>query len=84
MAGPSTRPQTAMDLPCYKEHKVVADNRMQRIPPPVPVGIYLDGVRYTSIVSGRPDSILGIWLINLLTSKRHLLGVLLGSDKCEC
>eukprot|EP00959_Pyramimonas_sp_CCMP1952_P361639 7573797-Pyramimonas_sp.AAC.1 len=69
------RGESIMDLPCYKDHRVVLDNIANGRPPPIPIGFYVDGVRYTSIVSGRPDTVLGYWMINLLTGVRHVLGV---------
>eukprot|EP00959_Pyramimonas_sp_CCMP1952_P383430 8034680-Pyramimonas_sp.AAC.1 len=81
---PDDREQTVLDLPCYLNHphvvQAVDEGRLK----PVPLGVYMDGVRYTSTVGGRADSVLGFWVINLLTGKRHVAGVLLGSDKCLC
>eukprot|EP00969_Alexandrium_andersonii_P296532 13103586-Alexandrium_andersonii.AAC.1 len=44
----------------------------------------MDGVRYTrSIAPGHQDSFLGITAFNLLTGRRHLLGVLRKSEGCR-
>eukprot|EP00959_Pyramimonas_sp_CCMP1952_P295266 6175537-Pyramimonas_sp.AAC.1 len=51
---------------------------------PIPCGIYVDGVTYQQSASGRQDSITGIWLVNLLSGKRHLLSALRHSDECAC
>ena len=81
---PDTRDQTVLDLPCYLNHPHVAQAAAGGVRAPVPLGIYMDGVRYTSTVGGRADNVLGFWVINLLTEKRHVAGVLLGSDRCLC
>ena len=59
--------------PCYHEQPLVqlARNNGERLP--LPLVLYLDGVRYTALQAGRSDSILGIWAFNAVTNKRHLL-----------
>ena len=45
----------------------------------VPIGIYLDGVKYQN-----RDSTLGIWAINLATNRRHLMLCLPKRSLCRC
>ena len=51
---------------------------------PLPVAVYSDGVRYTSVVAGRSRSVCGFWLINLVTGKRHWIGELCSHEMCRC
>ena len=44
----------------------------------------MDGVRFTALQAGRSDSILVATLANLLTEKRHVVGVLRQLDMCRC
>ena len=51
----------------------------------LPAALYLDGVRYTRTVGpGRQDSVLVITAYNLLTMKRHLIGVVRKAFVCRC
>lgn len=70
--------------PVYHEHHLVRDARQNGLPLPVPLALYCDGVRYTAPLAGRSDSIVGIWAINLLSSKRHLLATVRSRDMCRC
>lgn len=47
--------------------------------PVVPCGIYVDAVPYS-----RTDSILGFWLINLISGSRHLMVTLRRRMTCRC
>ena len=47
--------------------------------PVVPLALFLDGVPYSLT-----DSVVGVWVVNLLTSKRHLLGVVRKAITCKC
>ena len=67
-----------MDHPAVKE--AIRSNRQR----PVPLGLYVDGVRYTSQIGARTDSLIGFWLLNLLSGKRHLLCFVRTSDMCKC
>ena len=51
---------------------------------PIPIGLYLDGVAFRTPAAGKQDSCLGLWMINLITSKRVLLSITLSSDSCAC
>lgn len=43
------------------------------------VSLYLDGVPYTNT-----DSVVGIWLINMVAGVRHMLGLVRKSITCRC
>ena len=70
--------------PCYNNHPLVRKARDANSPLPLPLFLYLDGVRYTAPLAGRSDSILGIWAYNAVTNKRHLLICLRVLDYCRC
>ncbi|CAK0878347.1 unnamed protein product, partial [Prorocentrum cordatum] len=46
--------------------------------PPLPLAVYVDGVRYQSHAAGRSDAVTGWWVVNLLSGRRwqllHLQG----------
>ena len=81
---PDLRETCVLDVPAYKEHPLVQEAVSNGERLPVPVGVYLDGIRYISQAAGRSDSVLGIWLINLMSGKRHLMTSLRKSDQCSC
>jgi len=70
--------------PCFYEHRLVKRAVDLDEPAPLPLALYVDGVRYTAPLAGRTDSIVGFWLINLATSKRHILCGLRSSEMCRC
>ena len=45
----------------FLEHPLVVEARSRGKPWPIPLAIYLDGVRFTAPLAGRSDSILGVW-----------------------
>eukprot|EP00974_Lingulodinium_polyedra_P057325 5515057-Lingulodinium_polyedra.AAC.1 len=47
--------------------------------PVFPLALYLDGVGYQN-----RDSCLGIWVVNLVTNRRHLFSVTRKRDRCRC
>lgn len=61
--------------PAYTSHPVVAE----AIEPPLPVALYCDSVSYT-----RADSVVGVWVINLITGLRHMVGLLRKAIVCQC
>ncbi len=61
--------------PAYTNHVVVARSA-ERV---LPVGIFLDGVQFT-----KKNSILGIFMINLISHRRHLVAGLRKSTLCRC
>ena len=69
----SVRIREAIDLgklpPCYHEHTVTRACDPEN--PPVPCALYMDGIAYSLL-----DSAVGIWLINLITQKRHHMGII--------
>ena len=64
--------------PAYDKHPVVQRAARHGARKPLPLVIYLDGVRFTSVQAGRVDSILGVWCYNLVTKKRHLVSCMSG------
>ena len=74
-----------MSLPqIYHDHPVVQDAARKKQPRPLPLAVFLDGVRFTSIVAGRSDSVLGLWVVNLVTKQRYWFGGLRTNDICRC
>ena len=67
------------DLPdCYCEHPLVSpllDNDQL----PIPIAIYLDAVPYS-----QTDSVIGFWLENLVSGRRHLFCTLRKKRACAC
>lgn len=61
--------------PSYMSHPVAIASEWTALP----VAFYLDGVPYTN-----NDGLLGFWMYNLISSTRHLLGVLRKSKLCQC
>ena len=82
--GILTKVQGTKWPPIYDSHSVVRDARKKRQPRPLPLAVFLDGVRVTSQVAGRPESILGLWLINLVNQKRYYFGSLRSGNTCRC
>ena len=68
----------------YMSHPAVVRARSEGTQWPLPLALYLDGVRFTAPLVGRSDSILGIWGYNCLTGKRHYLMSLRARDACDC
>ena len=62
----------------YKDHKVVKD-WASRGKKPLPCCIYLDGVAVT-----RREGVLGVWMYNEISERRHLLAVIRKSSLCKC
>ena len=66
------------DLPlCYHHHPVVSGAQEGECV--FPVAIYIDGVPYSIT-----DSVIGIWLINILDGRRYLVSVLRKRLLCMC
>jgi hypothetical protein len=61
--------------PLYHSNPIVRTSET----PVLPLALYLDGVPST-----RRDGILGFWLYNLISMKRHLICVLRKSHLCRC
>ena len=62
--------------PAYDAHPVVQAHGAERC---VPIGIYLDGVKFQS-----RDSVTGVWGINLATHTRFLISALRKRELCRC
>ena len=61
--------------PAYYEHPIVqaADT------PPIPLGLYMDAFTYSLT-----DSVVGIWVINLLAQARHNISFVRKKYACKC
>ena len=70
--------------PAYHDHPVTRDCAARGQQPPVPVAVYIDGVRYSAPGAGRSDSIIGYWIVNLLSQRRHLVAAVRSLDQCRC
>ena len=64
--------------PAYRAHPVVRAHAEDGALV-VPLALYLDGVAFL-----KRDNVLGFWLTNLVTSKRHLFCVVRKRDRCRC
>ena len=73
-----------VQLPVYRDHPVVVKARLEGRPLPMPLAYYLDGVQFRQPAAGRNDSVLGVWCINMLSQRRHLISTLKNSDACQC
>ena len=62
--------------PCYYAHPVVEKAAGELV---LPIALYIDAVPYSLV-----DSVLGFWVINLTSSKRHLFCVLRKRLACKC
>ena len=61
--------------PAYTEHPVVQGSET----PVIPVALYMDSVPYS-----QTDSVIGIWLISMLTGTRYMIGVVRKRVLCQC
>ena len=82
-SGPGDVP-SEMQPACYTEHTMVQEARALGKRLPLPLAVYLDGVAFTSVMAGRSDTVLGIWVICLATFKRHLFAAVRSLDHCRC
>ena len=73
-----------MKTAAYKSHPKVKASIDNDDPLPLPLAIYLDAVAFSSALAGRSDSILGLWVINLISDKRHMFCVVRLLDMCRC
>jgi hypothetical protein len=71
--------QTAVDNhdlpPVYYDNPIVQTS----LEPPMPLGLYLDGVPYSIT-----DTVVGIWLINLIDNSRHIVAIIRKRTTCRC
>ena len=67
----------ARDLPpCYYNHRVVRENPNEEV---WPFALYMDGVPYSQL-----DSVLGVWLVCVVTKKRFLVANVRKRSFCRC
>ena len=62
--------------PSYFAHPVVQANPLGEV---LPVALYMDKVPYT-----QTDSVCGIWAVNMITNKRHILATVRSRIQCRC
>ena len=61
--------------PCYDKHPVVRSSVL----PVLPYALYTDGLPYSMV-----DSVVGIWLVSLLTGARQMIAVVRKKMLCQC
>lgn len=76
--NPSTG--TVLDVPVYRTHPLVK----KAVKRPLPVSLYLDGVQFISQAAGRSEAVLGIWLENNVSGRRHFVCAMKAADFCRC
>lgn len=76
--------QEVWDTQAYQEHPVVRSLESQGKLRPIPIGVYVDGVRYTSQIGAKTDNVIAWWVINLVSQRRHLAGFVRSTDVCKC
>eukprot|EP00959_Pyramimonas_sp_CCMP1952_P319818 6692252-Pyramimonas_sp.AAC.1 len=83
-ARPDQREPNILDVPAYTEHPATKQARDSERDPPLPLAVYLDGVRYQQQAAGRSDTVTGWWVVNLVSGRRHLVATMKHSDECAC
>eukprot|EP00959_Pyramimonas_sp_CCMP1952_P077848 1627332-Pyramimonas_sp.AAC.1 len=68
----------------YHDNPIVRDATAKRQARPIPLAIFMDGVRFTSQLAGRSDSVLGMWIIHLVSKMRYWVGCPRTNDVCRC
>ena len=68
---------TSTNLPrAYYDHPVVANHGDESV---LPIAIYMDGLPYSLT-----DSVVGVWVANLVTHRRHLIALVRRRLTCKC
>eukprot|EP00959_Pyramimonas_sp_CCMP1952_P140285 2935389-Pyramimonas_sp.AAC.1 len=67
---------------CYYANRAVSDPGGNGVV--VPLALYTDGVRYQSPLHCNTDSVVGFWLVNVTTQKRHLICSVRCNSLCTC
>ena len=62
--------------PCYSAHPVVRANPDKYV---LPLGLFADGVPYS-----QTDSVIGVWVVNLINGQRNLIAVIRKKKTCDC
>ena len=62
--------------PCYYSHPVVRANPDKYV---LPLGLFADGVPYS-----QSDSVIGVWVVNLINGQRNLIAVIRKKRSCDC
>jgi hypothetical protein len=64
--------------PCYWAHPIVQRYEAEGTPV-LPTAVYIDAVPYSQV-----DSVLGFWLVNLVSGRRYCFGIFRKSEVCKC
>ncbi len=78
--NPAAITGTVLDTPVYKANKLVRSAKKR----PLPLSLYLDGVQYNSQAAGRSEAVLGLWIGNCISGRRHFVCGLKAADFCRC
>ena len=70
--------------PAYKNHVLVRKAVQEGRPLPYPLGVFADGTVYTSYISSQARTVLGFWIINLITGARYYFGGIRSNEFCRC
>ena len=62
--------------PSYAQHPVVAANEPGTV---LPVAVYMDGVQHRD-----SDSVVAVWLVNMISGRRHICALIRKSLTCKC
>ena len=62
--------------PSYDDHPLVLANPNEMV---APFGIYMDSLPYSLV-----DSVVGVWLVNLVTQARHAMLLVRKKRVCDC
>ena len=68
----------------YSEHPIYKKSVAEGRPAPLPLALYTDGVRYLSMLNSNTDSLIGVWIVNVLSQKRHLVCSMRSNLMCAC
>lgn len=67
----------------FQTHPLVINRTPEERKRIVPYAVYLDGVPFSLTRVGY-DTVVGFWIINLVTQTRHLVTAIRKSDMCKC
>ena len=58
---PEPKIESVLDTPSYRCHPEVLKAQSENRAPPVPLAVYLGGVRFIAQAAGRQETVLGLW-----------------------
>jgi hypothetical protein len=62
--------------PSYTQHPIVLNNPNDDV---LPMALYMDGLPYS-----QTDSVVGVWMINMISGMRHMIAVIRKRICCAC